>query len=431
MTSSEETTLTSPDQLYDQELCSLDLGLTVYDGDQDIIFELMQNETFSEIVQAVNEEGKDFNSRKSLLQTSLRLTPKMAPMIFNIAKRCTEALGLKREIEFYVYQDTTFNAACYPPSDDKIFIMVTSGMFEKFTETELEFVIGHELGHFLFNHNSYPIEHILERGHGHLSPVQAIKAYAWKRNAEVTADRVGLLCCRDFNAVAKAFFKLSSGVTVDHLAFQLDEYIDQFKDLEGEMGEDSVDPRDWYSTHPFSPLRIKALDFFQKSETYNRLIGQEGGSISEDDMEDTIKDFMSMMEPSYLQEDSEVGSKSQEFLFLGGWLISASNDEIEESEIESLKTLISEEVFNKMLPEVNEKNMDELYELIQPSTEALNMHLPLVSKLNMIEQLSIVTYADGSIDDCEIEVLYNLCRFLEIDPSFADQVLHNATQGMD
>jgi len=61
----------------------------------------------------------------------------------------------------------------------------------------------------------------------------------------------------------------------------------------------------------------------------------------------------------------------------------------------------------------------------------LRMHLPLASRLNIVEKLSIITYADGSIEDSEVSVLYNLCSVLNIDTSFADQVLHNATQPVD
>lgn len=275
-----ESPLSSHEELYDHSICDLDLNLTVYDGDRDVVYELLQDDTLRSIVNTVNEEGKNYRARKELLKSSLRLTPNMAPGVFKIAERCTKVLGLKQEIEFYIYQDQMFNAACYPPSDDKIFIMVTSGLFEKFTEAELQFVIGHEIGHFLFRHNNIPVEMILERGQGHLAPLQAMKLYSWKRNAEITADRVGLLCCQDFDAVGKAFFKLSSGVTVDQISFQLNEYIDQFKELQDEIGDDNVDPRDWYSTHPFSPLRLKALEFFRQSDTYHKLINPVAKLVS-------------------------------------------------------------------------------------------------------------------------------------------------------
>ena len=40
-------------------------------------------------------------------------------------------------------------------------------------------------------------------------------------HGEVTADRVGMLCCRDFSAAANTFFKLSSGITSSIFKFSL------------------------------------------------------------------------------------------------------------------------------------------------------------------------------------------------------------------
>lgn len=45
---------------------------------------------------------------------------------------------------------------------------------------------------------------------------------------EISADRAGLLCCQSFEAAGRTFFKLSSGVTSDTLAFKLNEYVQQF-----------------------------------------------------------------------------------------------------------------------------------------------------------------------------------------------------------
>lgn len=148
-------------------------------------------------------------------------------------------------------------------------------------------------------------------------------------------------------------------------------------------------------------------------------------------MEDSIKRFMAVMEPSCLEDSSETGLNVQKFIFLGGFIIAIANDVIEDSEIESLKTLVAAEVYEEMLPQMKGKSMDEMVAMIMPFAEKLCISLPLVSRLNIIEQLSIITYADGSIDDSEVNVLYNLCNILEINPEFADQVLHNATQPMD
>ena len=43
----------------------------------------------------------------------------------------------------------------------------------------------------------------------------------------------------------------------------------------------------------------------------------------------------------------------------------------------------------------------------------------------------MISYADGSVDDDEIECLVWLCNGLGVDPSFIQQVLDAAMRGVD
>jgi Zn-dependent protease with chaperone function len=47
----------------------------------------------------------------------------------------------------------------------------------------------------------------------------------------------------------------------------MNEYLQQFVDLEDILANSELAPEGWYSSHPFSPLRIKALELFRRSET--------------------------------------------------------------------------------------------------------------------------------------------------------------------
>ena len=276
--------------------CKVDLDLTVYDGDRDYLLEFNTDPNIQKALKDYEEKVGMYNSRKNLLKSSLKLTQTMAPNIYAIGNKLKSTLGINSNIEFYVYQENRFNASVYPPREDNIYIMLSSSLLEKFKDDELTFVIGHELGHALFDHHKYNVNAILDIGKSYLSPLHAIKLFSWGRSAEISADRIGLVCCESFVAAARAFFKLSSGVTSDSLAFQLDEYIKQFVDLSAELADEQVSPEDWYSTHPFSPLRIKALELFSRSKTYSDLINKEiEWNYTEEEMETEISQFMSLM----------------------------------------------------------------------------------------------------------------------------------------
>ncbi len=421
-----------PPSLYDQSALHVSLDTTVYDGDRDMHRTLVNDPHFADVAARILEGATPYNARKDLLKSALKLSPKLAPGIFAILERCRTNLGLTAEVELYVCSDTAFNAFCYPPVNGKYLIGVTSALLEKFEPDELAFVIGHEIGHAVFGHHRLPVQFLLHHGAGELSPLHAMKLYAWKRNAELSADRIGLICARNFDAAAQSFFKLSSGVTSSSLSFELKEYIAQFADLESEMATQDVDPEDWYSTHPFSPMRLKALDMFNRSETYLKLTAKEGDAeLSEEQLEFEIKKIMSLMEPSYLQESSGLATLMRDFVFLGGYLVAAANGVISGSEVAALGTLLDPATVQERLEAVKALSVGEVKAEVATIAEKLNVMLPVVSKLNVIKDLTVIAGADGSVDEAELAALYEITEQLCIRHEFVDHVLSDAAEEGD
>ncbi|MCL7764086.1 M48 family metallopeptidase [Polaribacter sp. Z014] len=412
--------------IYTNNRADIDLNLLVYDGDRDYVIAFQQDDLIQKTLEKVNKNSGKFKSRKHLLKSSLRLTKTLAPMLHEIGEHCKKTLKLKADIEFFVYQGDTFNASCYPPDDNKLYIILSSGILERFSKEELTFVVGHEIGHVLFEHFDYPVRQILDTGENDLAPIHAMKLYAWNRNAEISADRAGLLCCQNFEAVGRTFFKLSSGVTTDSLDFQLNAYIEQFVDLEEVLNDSNLDPSDWYSTHPFSPLRIKALELFNKSETYAAFNKSVSGEITEEAMEVEIKRIMSLMEPENLEDESEHSEKIQRLMFLGGYLISNADGVVDDSEIQALSSIVAPKVFANCMMTIKGLTEDEMISEVQQLTKDLDVVLSVMQKLNILRDLSIISYADGEIDDSEVNVLYNLARLLYINTDFIDRVIGDA-----
>jgi uncharacterized tellurite resistance protein B-like protein len=52
-------------------------------------------------------------------------------------------------------------------------------------------------------------------------------------------------------------------------------------------------------------------------------------------------------------------------------------------------------------------------------------------KLQLIQNMVVIAYADGSVDEAEIECLVWLCNGIGVDPSFIQQVLNAAARGVD
>jgi len=238
--------------------------------------------------------------RRQLLATSVRLSRKMAPDVYKLSDECVERLSMDTPLELYVFNSAQFNAMCFKPEEGRVFVMFSSSLLEGFTPKELQFVMGHEFGHHIYNHHEIPIGYLV-KGRQRPDPKLALRLFAWSRNAEISADRAGAYCANDMHSVASALFKLSSGLTGDIVKFNLEDFLKQVSDMEMIDSEPDRDAAqgDWFSTHPFSPLRVKALQLFFGS----KLMDSSGTSV--DDMDVGVQRLMSLMEPSYLDARSD------------------------------------------------------------------------------------------------------------------------------
>ncbi len=420
--------LTTKSIHYRHTECEIDLDSFVYDGDRDYFEGFLENPLINQIVE--EDAKKPTNSRKELLKHAMRLSPGMAPKVFNCIDRCREKLGLKSKIDIYVSQNPNMNAYCYPSHEGCIYILVTSALLEKMNEDELTFVIGHEIGHFLYQHHILCPQYIQKKLEGHLTPLDSIKLFAWNRNAELSADRLGLICCGNFEAASMANFKISSGISSDALLFSLSEYLKQYEDIEKEMNSGTASLEDFYSSHPLNPMRVIALELFYKSETYRSVFTpDEDPELTESEMEQKIQCFMKLMEPQYLNSNDDISKKIKEFIFLSGLTVASSDGAVSKEELLQLGTLLPGENHDKLFNQVKNWTFQMKMQALEEQSEKINPHLSAVTSCNIIRDLILVSFADGEFQENEYRCLCEICLLLEIHPSFVDQILNSlATQ---
>lgn len=204
-----------------------------------------------------------------LLGEAVKVSPRNYPHIYRISKDAVSTLQLKNPPAVFVVQDPLFIAYTVGVKE-KYQIILSSGIVENFTRKEIAFVIGHEIGHIVFDHilfhsimtfytlfaSSIPVINYI------LFP-SFLPLLAWSRNSEISADRVGLLICRDLKASLNAMMKLSGGKEIlKHVSTE--EYMKQLELLKSSPGRFL----EFFSTHPFLPKRGKALSIFYASPLY-------------------------------------------------------------------------------------------------------------------------------------------------------------------
>lgn len=349
--------------------------------------------------------------RRNLLATSVRLTPSMAPEIASMADECVEKLGVKLPLELYVYSSPQFNAACFKPENERLYVMFSSSLLEGFTSQELKFVMGHELGHHVYDHHAVPIGYLL-RGKQRPDPQLALELFAWSRYAEISADRAGAHCAQDMDAVARALFKLSSGLTSKVVEFSLDDFVAQVDDMS--MGDQSpgqgAPQSDWFSTHPFSPLRVKALKLFERSELYR-------GDGSKVDLEVGVQSVLSLMEPSYLEAKTDTAEAMRRLLFAGLITVADAHGGVSPEEIEVFAKFFGKYSFSEKLniPRIKETIGRRAAEVLEKASETQAMQV--------LHDMCLMAQADGGVNPREKHVLDEVAQLLRVSVSFIDQAL--------
>lgn len=230
------------------------------------------NAILSKLVQA----GIDMNYGINL-STGIHITPKTSPEMYEIIEKCANEIGMA--IPYVIISNSIKGVnACTCGTNQFAFVMISSLLPMVMKKDELCFVIGHELGHLAMGHALYHTAGQLIGVAGSYLPVvgNAISSTisfplnAWSRRSEITADRAGLLCCKDLEVAKRALFRLETGLYSAN-GVNIDEYI---AESEAMLSSSHLGKLSEYTySHPIIPKRIKALEMFAKSEVYADAIG--------------------------------------------------------------------------------------------------------------------------------------------------------------
>lgn len=361
---------------------------------------------------AKQEEEGPLGTRRRLLATSVKLSKTMAPRLHAISEDCIDKLDVDIPIELFAYNSPQFNAACVKPEEGRLFIMFSSSLLDAFDDDELKFVMGHELGHFIYKHHDIPVGYLLN-GQSRISPELALKLTSWSRYAEFSSDRAGAYCVQDFNAVARSLFKLSSGVTSGIVKFDLKEFLNQVDEMQLEddnMSRSSM--QDWFMTHPFSPLRVRALEIFHRSHL---LMGEKG--ISQTDLELGIEGLMELMSPSYLEAKTDADKAMRNMLFAGSLCIANADGEISQEEIDQFESFFGKYQFNENL------NLEKLESRLETRAERVVSQTSVAKRMQLIRDLCSIVKADQKTKAPELHMLHRIADLLQVPDIFVEQSL--------
>jgi hypothetical protein len=193
--------------------------------------------------------------RGVFLHESLKVSHSVTPLVENALREACQTIQLPREaVEAFIFNSDQTNAQSVSLPGDRCIIRISSRLVELLNAHELRFVIGHELGHFIYDHS---VKTDQEEGMDE-------EGFLLSKAAEISSDRVGLIASRTTLDATKAILKSISGLSSNHLGDDFTDFLDQYNDPNR-----SDDLSSFFTSHPSFLIRARALLWFDlvRSET--------------------------------------------------------------------------------------------------------------------------------------------------------------------
>ncbi len=205
---------------------------------------------------------------QSLMQNGQPVNPQTAPELSRMARENAMRLQIP-PVDIFIARNQTLNAYTFGLSSPKT-IVLHSALFEVMDQDEIQFILGHEMGHVRLGHT------VLNSLIGGLAGVPSSYEAAlllslafrgWNRACEYSADRAGLLACGRPDKAISALVKLEIGGN-PHSRAAMERALQAIEASEGNLLEDLSEIA---YTHPIIVHRIKELQEYAATREYARL----------------------------------------------------------------------------------------------------------------------------------------------------------------
>ena len=193
--------------------------------------------TFQDFLRATTSRYREAYNEVENQGEGINITPESLPQMYSQLKNSCDILGIT-DIPAYS-TDWFYGPSHYSNGETHRRIVMMSGSADLFTDTEMSFVLGHELGHMACGHKPYHM--LLESFYMPFMNDPTFKAWAsivklplleWYRISDYTADRVGLLCCQDINAALSTMIKKAGLPRKCYDSINIESFIQQARDFD-------------------------------------------------------------------------------------------------------------------------------------------------------------------------------------------------------
>jgi len=237
---------------------------------------------FDEILKKLFGAFGERSVRLAFQANAVRVTEKQFPRHHRLWLGVQDTLDAPDRYDLYISQSPLVNAGAY--GLDKPWVVLLSGSLRLLRDEEIEFVMGHELGHVISGHALYHTMMVLliqlaSSGF----PLVGIAARAilvalmeWFRKSELSSDRAGLLAVQRPDAAMSTQMRLAGGGLGDEM--NLNEFLaqaEQYRGREGALDQVMKVLNTLNMTHPFFVMRAALLRDWIEEGAYDRILRGE------------------------------------------------------------------------------------------------------------------------------------------------------------
>ncbi len=234
---------------------------------------------FDDLVRWLFDYGFERWERLALLGSAVRVSDKQFPEIAGIFAQTCARLGVDQPPLYLA--SGSFNALT--AGVDRPYVVISPGVIT-LTPSELEYVLGHELGHIKLQHVLYGTVARALPLFASLVPVAGqlltsglnLAIQEWQRRAELSCDRYGLLANQDLQAALRLMVKVAGAPPALYSQINTGAFLDQYDELtEAQNDKVSLVYRvlsELRLSHPWMVVRAKELARWVESGAYAALI---------------------------------------------------------------------------------------------------------------------------------------------------------------
>ena len=383
-----------------------------FDEETNLVKVLEDDFAFKNYYGIFENEDELTNVVNSLLSRGIQLNKIIAPRLYQICSDVKKTIDFDEDIDFYIISDVEFNAFSingfnYVPH----IICLTSSLVQSFSDDELAFVIGHEIGHLIFKHSQLGIvRSMLINNASRSLPAQIQNIFArWQKYGEISSDRIGYIAMPNIETIGKVFFKLASGLSEEHLQFNIKEYLNQLDNIK------NMSRSEFFASHPSNLVRLKCLELFSQSEFYSEC---KQTPMSQDELKAAMHEVLNLLEYHPKNDDQKY---AVEFIASVGMFISCVDGEINPKENETLYNFLSRYTSQ---PE-NYLKFKDIQEVVDRTNAICEYYADAKndSKFTLCELIAYLTICDGKLDEQEKRALYDLADRLHIEHDRMTQII--------